>query len=184
MPPDGPHDDDRTLVRPAASADLPAISGARVRSWQAGYAGLLPVGHLAGLTVEDDLARRRAVFADTAGIVDTFVAERDGVVLGFASCGPYRPAQHAAPDPGRSEGEVYALYVEPAHWGEGAGRRLLAAALGRLAERGLTPVRLWTLAGNTRARRFYAAAGFVPDGATGSYRRDGLDAPEVRYTRG
>ena len=88
----------------------------------------------------------------------------------------------------RQIGEVTAIYVDPPHWGTGAGRALMDAACGRLVERGFTTVRLWVLAANHQARRFYERAGFVPDGATAGYpvgRPDGsvIELPEVRYTR-
>jgi ribosomal protein S18 acetylase RimI-like enzyme len=170
------------VVRPATVADLPAVARVRVRSWQAGYAGILPAEFLSSLDVDEDLVRRRQVFAEYAAVVDTLVAVRDGVVRGFTSFGPYRVEQAARPIPRGGEGEIYAIYVDPEYWGAGAGRMLLTEALKWLRERGFAPVRLWVLAGNNRARRFYAAAGFVADGATDTFSRAGFAAPEVRYT--
>jgi GNAT superfamily N-acetyltransferase len=48
------------------------------------------------------------------------VAEQDGRVVGFAVAG-------AAKDP-QGAGELYAINVDPDHWGTGAGRALLVAA--------------------------------------------------------
>jgi RimJ/RimL family protein N-acetyltransferase len=48
---------------------------------------------------------------------------------------------------------------------------------------GPRPVRLWTLDGNERARRFYQRYGFVADGALGSHPvGDGVEVPTLRYT--
>jgi len=41
---------------------------------------------------------------------------------------------------------------------------------------------LWTLTENARARRFYARAGFAPDGATNILTALG-DVEELRYAR-
>ena len=48
--------------------------------------------------------------------------------------------------------------MRQAQWGTGLGHRLLRASLGD------QPASLWVLAANARARRFYAAHGFEPDG--------------------
>lgn len=42
---------------------------------------------------------------------------------------------------------------------------------------------LWVLAGNDRARRFYAAAGWSPDGVNRMQLRPGFELNEVRYQR-
>lgn len=173
---------DELVVRPATAHDLAGVARVRTRSWQAGYAGILPAEYLAGLSIEADLARRREVFAEHGAVVDTLVAVRDGTVDGFASFGPYRPDPGDQAPLGGIEGELYALYVEPERWGAGIGRRLLERAVARLDERGLAPVRLWVLAENARGRRFYEAAGFAADGQTAFFSRGGRDAPELRYT--
>jgi ribosomal protein S18 acetylase RimI-like enzyme len=62
-------------------------------------------------------------------------------------------------------GHVYALYTHPRASRRGIGRRLLEHALAELSPGDRRPVSLWVFEENERARRFYAAAGFVPDGA-------------------
>ena len=58
-------------------------------------------------------------------------------------------------------GEIWALYVLPAHWGKGAGLALWDGAREGLKEEGCTQVTLWVLLRNERALRFYEqAAGF------------------------
>jgi len=70
-------------------------------------------------------------------------------------------------DPGDGRaGHVHALYVDPERSGRGHGRQLLERALADLARRGHDVVTLWVFEASERARRFYAAAGFVPAGAT------------------
>jgi ribosomal protein S18 acetylase RimI-like enzyme len=48
------------------------------------------------------------------------------------------------------------LYVDPAHYGRGIGRRLLRLGIERIGPQGWTRA----LAGNTRARRLYESEGF------------------------
>jgi RimJ/RimL family protein N-acetyltransferase len=68
-------------------------------------------------------------------------------------------------------------------WGTGAGRALMTAALGRLTELGYQQATLWVLASNARARRFYAAAGFQPDGAVKDDDSRGFVLREIRYRK-
>lgn len=75
-----------------------------------------------------------------------WVVELDGAIVGFA-VGNART------------GNVWALFVDPAHERAGHGRRLLATLVEWLQSRGLA--RLWlTTAPDTRAARLYAAAGW------------------------
>lgn len=165
------------VVREGRPDDAAAIARVHVRAWQAGYAGLLPDDVLAAL----DLDERRAAWEQRLRDTDettVLVAERRGEIIGFVACGPSRDEDTASD----SEGEVYALYVDPDGWRHGVGRALLAAAVERLAAR-WPVVRLWVLADNARGRRFYEAVGFVPDGSSRAYRRPGVTVDEVRYGR-
>ena len=94
---------------------------------------------------------------DVASSGTTVVAEApDGSIVGFIRFGE---------DPEGSEnGYVHSLYVRPRAGGRGTGRRLLEHAVAALEAAGHPTVTLWVFEANERARRFYAAAGFVPDG--------------------
>ena len=81
-----------------------------------------------------------------------FVAERDGVIVGFA-------AVLARPD---GNAELDALFVEPSLWKRGVGRLLVEhcadVARGRAS-------RILHVVGNAHAEGFYAACGFRTTGA-------------------
>jgi len=79
-----------------------------------------------------------------------WVAELEGEVVGFsyANC---------------TDGSIWALFVDPAREGLGAGKRLLRLAVDWLFESGFDEVRLGTAA-HTRADRFYAAQGWTREG--------------------
>ncbi len=100
------------------------------------------------------------------------VAERDGEVVGFAAAGP-------SPDP-QGAGELYAINVDPDHWGGGAGRALLGAAQAELDRMGFAESVLWVLPGNARARRFYEREGWTSAGAPPFDPGFGLDLVEYR----
>jgi GNAT superfamily N-acetyltransferase len=162
-------------VRPAAVADAPAMGRVHVRAWQAAYRGHMPDDYLDGLRPEDRAAywERALGRHDLRGAI--LVAERAGEVIGFATVGP-------AQDP-EGAGELYAINLDPDHWGTGAGRALLEAAQAELARLGVAETVLWVLTGNARARRFYEIAGWVADGAERTGEVFGVTVPEVRYRR-
>lgn len=176
-------------VRPMTETDIDAVARIRVRGWQTAYAGIVPQTYLDAMSAEQDAARRREFFARTksAGRVENLVAVEDGedgaavedgVVVGWAAHGPYR-GEAAGP----RDGELYALYVRPDRIGRGVGRALTGAVLGSAATRGVVRLRLWVLARNAPARRFYGRAGFTEDGATQQEDYDGTPLTEVRCSR-
>jgi len=161
-----------TEVRAATPADALEVAGVHVRSWQVGYRGLLPQAHLDGLRPEE--RARRYTFGETGTDRPlTVVAVEQGVICGFATTGPSHDRDV------RDAREVWALYVDPEHWGSGVGRLFIDDARSRLGREGASESVLWVLAGNERARRFYRAAGWAPDGVRRTEQRGGVAADEV-----
>lgn len=162
--------------RPMTADDIDAVADLHVRSWQAAYRGIMPPEFLDAMDPAVQVGRRRATFRAGGGELVAVAGDR---VVGWAAVGPYRDDDVPAPEAGC--GEILALYAPPEQWGRGVGRTLMAGALDTLAGQGLSPVLLWVAAANERARRFYARAGFRPDGATQDYEVAGATLPEVRY---
>lgn len=169
------------LVRDAADADIGAVRRLRAASWRAAYAGILPPVYLEAMdTGPEEVARAVRRFRQNPPDRHLLVAERDGRIVAFASCGPERPMlEHLSA--GVSRGEVYALYAHPAAWSTGAGAALLAAALERLAADGRPQAVLWVLEANARARAFYERHGWLPTGRRGELRLGGAVLPELQY---
>jgi len=165
------------FIRPALVSDADAIAVVHVRTWQVAYRGLVPQDHLDRL----DPAERSVAWADRLRAAEppaaTFVLEVDRDVVGFVHVSPSRDDDVD----GSRVGEVNAIYLLPAHWGRGGGRLLLAAGLRALREAGFADATLWALETNARARRFYEAAGWRPDGATKTGEPWGFPLPQVRY---
>lgn len=161
------------MIRPAGPEDAVGIAHVHVRTWQVAYAHVFPAASLANLSVErrhrlwDEYLRR-----DGVGI---FVSETDAAVTGFVSVGASRDLVGG--------GELYAIYVDPAHWGTGAGNELIAAGEEWLRAHGYDHATLWVLDDNPRARRFYQRAGWSVDGAARTSQHLGVDTPEVRYEK-
>jgi GNAT superfamily N-acetyltransferase len=175
-------------LRRAVPADAEGIARVRSRGWQSGYAHLMPAEFLAELDARLPrmTERVRSWLSPAPTPRGMFVALEADRVVGFVNVGAYRVGQsddHLDP----SVGEVYALYVDPDAWGAGVGTSLLDAGVGWLTTRQMSPVRLWVLEGNARARAFYERRGFAADGevSTISIEQPGqlpVELPEVRYT--
>ncbi|MBN3931591.1 N-acetyltransferase [Streptomyces verrucosisporus] len=176
-------------VREAAEADLEAVAALRVRGWWYAYRRLMPREYLEAMDATAYAARRRETFAETRETVTDLVAvDGGGRITGWAALGPCRGEGGGSGGGGCEEedcrdGELYALYVEPELIGSGLGRALLAEVVRRADARRMPRLRLWVVEGNERARRFYAAAGFAPDGARSLFDAGGTPVAEVRYTR-
>lgn len=140
----GPHIDDAS-----------AIAEIHVSAWRAAYDGIVPSEYLGGLSV----SKREAYWSGAIqrGSLELVIAKDFGRVVGWAAFGPCRDAQ--APS---DRGELYAIYVAPAHWSKGVGRALWQYVRRALAER-FRHASLWVLVENTRAIKFYLAMGFLPE---------------------
>jgi len=159
-----------TVVRRATADDARGIAEVRVESWRATYPGVVPQHVLDELDVDEIAAFWRTVpeREDAA----TFVAERDGVIVAFATVGPDRQ---------EDVGRVYAIYARPSVWGQGVGRALMDAAVRSLAQRWDEAV-LWVAEQNPRGRRFYERYGWFDDGGRQLDEvAPGAHVAEVRY---
>lgn len=169
---------DEVVIRPATARDAAEIAGVHVRSWQEAYAGIVPDDYLRALDPQQRAARwAEHLEQGPADHVRTHVAESAGRVLGFATYGPSRDE-----DARRGEREIYSIYLDPGTWGHGVARDLIRTVLTEVGDQ--TPVSLWVLADNTRARHFYRRHGFSPDGVERLETLGGADLLEVRYRRG
>lgn len=141
------------VLRPARPADTTTLARIFVAAFQHGYPDVLPPDVLATVDLPSTMARF-LTWNDAAGL-QTVIAQRtdDGenatAPIGFTRFG---------------NGELAALYVDPAASGAGVGRALLDHACHTMAAAGATTIRLWVFRANTRARRLYESAGFVVDG--------------------
>jgi GNAT superfamily N-acetyltransferase len=137
-------------VSQARAEDADNIARVYIASWHDAYAGTVPTSLLMAMTQAGQAARWRSAIAARESV---FVArhERHGIV-GMTSFGRSRD-----PDLG-PDGEVYTLYVDPAFYGEGVGRALLAGAFADLKRRGYSSCIVWAHAKNP-ARFFYERLG-------------------------
>lgn len=162
-------------IRSATPADAAQIARVHVESWRTAYRGLVPQSILDGLSIE-----RRAEFWSRRllepGETRTWLGEQDGEIVGFVAT-----ARPTDPELTPDTAEVESIYLLAPSRGLGSGRRLMQRATRDLVERGFASAILWVFTANDRARRFYEAAGWQPDGTAQVLDFDGIPIVEIRY---
>ena len=139
-------------IRQARGDDAAQIARVYIESWHDTYPGIVPAQLLCAMTTKGQTARwRAAIGARTRESV--LVAERRQCgIVGMTSFGSARDRALGF------DGEVYTLYVDPAHFGCGAGRALLRSAFLNLRQQGFTTCVIWAHSRNN-ARFFYEKMG-------------------------
>ena len=143
-------------VRLATTNDVPHLADVELAA-----AVLFPAGRIPDpdqVTAESELAE-----ACAEGLL--FVADRDGVPVGFATCSVEGAYLH-----------LDELAVHPDHGRRGLGRRLVAAVIDAAAQRRLDGVSLTTFADLPWNGPFYAGMGFrtLADAELNDFLRDVL----------
>ena len=158
------------MIRPATADEAEAVALVHLETWRVAYEHVFPREAL-----EDFSGERVARRAELHRRAPPIVAEVEGQIVGFVSVGAATDAD--------ADGELYAIYVLPAHWGTGVGRELMQAGEERLRALGHREAVLWVLEDNPRARRFYEAAGWTADGTRRPIEVFGMSVPEIRYAK-
>ncbi|GAB2990620.1 GNAT family N-acetyltransferase [Amycolatopsis acidiphila] len=144
-------------VEPARESDAAAVLAVHVAARTSYYCGVLPAQDLARSN-----ARDAELYASIIRKPDRLVrvARLGDEVVGFLMIGP---CYHPEPDPAVSS-ELYQIHVHPDFFRRGVGSALHEEAVSVWRDAGVAAARLWVWDFNTRARAFYAARGWVPDG--------------------
>jgi GNAT superfamily N-acetyltransferase len=165
---------DPFAVRRASPSDAGAIARVRVDAWRATYRGMIPDAYLDAMKVEESEALWRRVLSAGPNRTCTFVAERAGDVVGFAS------ALMLAEPRFDLDAELSAIYVRSDCQRIGVGRSLLGSVILAQCDLGATGFLTWVIARNRGARTFYEALGgelLVEQ----PFQWDGMDLVEAGY---
>ena len=159
----------------ALPEDARAVAEIHVNAWRVAYASIFSAEYLASLSVE----KRHAWWSEciAAGTPELLVAKSNGSVHGWLNFAASR-------DEGATKyvAEIWAVYVAPTFWSTGTGRSLWLRAKQLMLEQGFTSCSLWVFPQNSRAIKFYEAAGFAADPRPPkTFERDGRQLQEVRY---
>lgn len=107
------------MIREAVDADANAMGRLHVRAWQSAYRGVMSDEYLDGLQAEERITmwRRRISRPDLPPLLVAVMADE---VVEFAAFGAEQ-----SPSTPSSCGKLYAMNLDPDHWGRGIGRILL-----------------------------------------------------------
>jgi GNAT superfamily N-acetyltransferase len=161
-------------LRPAQESDAAAVAGVHAASSHAAYEGIAPAQQLS-------MDKRTAFWRDAIeyGEPLVHVAAKGPQLVGFVG---YDRSRDAGSKP--TCGELWALYVDPGHWGEGIGGALWEAAREGLVEEGCTEVTVWVPLRNERALRLFEQCGFARESASvKTATLSGVALEEVRLRR-
>ena len=164
------------MIRPAEEKDLPRIAKIHSDAWHHAYPNIVSPDILATVTPESRLNAWRQWFAVDSYNISVYVEQNQPV--GFTLTCPARDIQR----PPRNYGELTHLYIDPSRISTGIGHHLFCDAVAQIKSGNYAGMLLWTLEGNTVARRFYESHNMLFDGA----RQDepdwlGPGVYEVRY---
>ena len=162
------------MVRPAELDDCDAIIAVTKAGFET-YRSFAPDGwEPPGDMTGEGLGQRLAV-EHAYGVV----AVEDDAVVGF---GAFETARDPHPDGELIDGlaHIWAVFVAPSHWGTGTATEVITALTDEMARRDYAEGRLFTPAGQVRARRFYAREGWTQRGEEFPVPMLGLDLVELR----
>lgn len=146
-------------VRLARTSDVDDVARVQVAAWTAAYAGVLPAEVLDALD-PDEIAWEWGRALLQPGPHRLLVAlDGEGGVVGAAAVGP-----SADPD-AAGAGEISLLVIDPKHWREGHGSRLLQASVDHLVAGGHREAVAWVPLADEPRRAFLQSAGWGPDTA-------------------
>ncbi len=147
------------MIRPATVQDADGIAEVHVSAWRDNYRGIIAASIMEDRTLERRQTLWRRVLTEDKALV--FVADRCGVVAGFASAIPLRPAVDGF------DAYLQAIYVRSESKSRGIGRALMRALATELVKLDCKNLALRTLRLGD-ARGFYERIGarLVPNGFT------------------
>ncbi len=151
------------VVRKAKLEDVDGICHVCAEGYRATYPGLLPEDFIERTIAEFyNPERIQREINNPEGWNGWYVAEDNGSVVGAGGGG--------MTGPGISE--LFVLYVDPQHLGQGIGTKLLAAITDELRAQGAHEQWVSTTKENQQAIPFYKARGFVEQGEQPMYGSD------------
>ena len=166
-------------IRAAVVDDADAMGRLHVRAWQRAYRDVMPDAYLDALLPSERADMWRGNLA-RPGLPPVLVATLDDTVVGFTAFGAASP-----PTPAELPtcGELYAINLDPDHWGRGIGRALLRRATDEIAALGYDDAVLWVVPENTRARALYESEGWTTDGGIATEEIFGVIVTDIRYRK-
>jgi ribosomal protein S18 acetylase RimI-like enzyme len=145
-------------IATATQDDAKDLGMIHVEGWRASYCGLVPQDFLDGL----DAGKRAQQWIEwmDQGTEALIARDENDQPAGFIAFNKLM-----TPPPGMSPvrplytAEILAIYILPAYWRQGLGKRLIGMAAARLEEKKHKSMCLWVMEKNIRGNAFYKSLG-------------------------
>ena len=164
-------------IRYASQADAAAVANLHLIASRAVHEGVVPEAHWQATAP----AQRVAFWKEAIeyGEPQVMVAVQGNEVVGFVGFDRSRD-----PKSKNTTGELWALYADPDHIGQGVGLALWDAAREGLQDEDCTEVTVWVPLASARALAFFDAAGFKREMNTArTVPMGGVRVEEIRFRR-
>ena len=164
-------------VRFATLADAPAVANLHLIASRAVHEGVVPEAHWQATPP----AKRVSFWKEAIeyGEPQVMVATLGDEVVGFVGFDRSRD-----PKSKNTTGVLWALYVDPDHFGQGVGLALWDAAREGLQDEDCTDVTVWVALASAKALAFFDAAGFKREMNTArTVPLGGVRVEEIRFKR-
>jgi GNAT superfamily N-acetyltransferase len=162
-------------IRPVTLEDAPVLAET-VREGFEGYRAFAPRGWSPpGADLERARIHERLGLEDAWGVL-AHAADRPAGHVAILAAREH--TDERAPIPGLAH--LWMLFVREPWWGSGLAAHLLSLAVAEATARGYETMRLFTPAGQARARAFYEREGFATDGIATLEPMIGLELVEYR----
>ncbi len=138
------------IVRDMLVSDCDKVAHIHVRAWQKTYQGIMPQDFLDSMDPLQRVAGWKASLERNPHLI-RLVSVVNQEVTGFA-LGLENRTPQLVPE---AQGEIWAIYVDPSSWGQGAGSALLKT----FRERMQTSLCIWVARDNQIGHSFYKKSG-------------------------
>lgn len=162
-------------IRRATKNDIKQIAKIHIETWKNAYTGLVSDRLLDSLDIEERIEKWKEILSENNTVSKVFVAENEGIVLGFISVGESREK--------KEEGEIWSIYVDHNQYRKGIGAQLLKAGEQELLKDGYENATLWVLKGNKQGEKFYKKNSWVSTEEEKIENRDGSDLVEIKFKK-
>jgi ribosomal protein S18 acetylase RimI-like enzyme len=148
-------------IQKMSESDAEKVATIHVRSWQVAYDGIMEQSFLDAINISNRALEWKNGMIHHPEII-RLVAEENGEIIGFASGGENRKLNLL---PG-ADCELWAIYVHPDQFRNGAGSALFLEFKNQMIESGKHTLAVWVLRDNIQGRKFYERHGGVYQGVS------------------
>ena len=143
----------RIRIRQAHLEDATSVAFVHAKSFIAAHQRFMSKKTLSEFTEQHFIKRWEKRLLDEKQT--TYIAEMDKKTAGLIT---FRC------QPKRNTAEILFLYIKPAFWRKGIGKRLISFVLKIFHQKNIKKVIIWVLKSNPKSRAFYESIGAVTEG--------------------